>query len=49
MSWQGDVKGDTMRQHAEPPGTGRDFGETSCAGGSAPSRESPIMSVCLPE
>ena len=37
---EGDVKGDTIGQHAEPP-AGRTCGETSCTGGSALSRGSP--------
>src|SRR5712671_5653746 len=46
--WKRDVKGDTIGQHAEPPGTEGTFSETSCTGGSAPSRGSPDMSACLP-
>ena len=30
--WQRDVKGDTIRQHAEPPGRYGSCGETSCTG-----------------
>src|SRR6185437_6536589 len=43
-----DVKDDTIRQHAEPPGRYGSCGETSCTGGSAPARGSPAMSACLP-
>jgi hypothetical protein len=46
--WQRDVKSDTIGQHAEPPGTEGILVETSCTGGSAPSRGSPVMSACLP-
>ena len=46
--WQRDVKDDTIGQHAEPPGRYGSCGETSCTGGSAPSRGSPVMSARLP-
>ncbi|MGH3166903.1 MAG: hypothetical protein ACRDN0_13585, partial [Trebonia sp.] len=42
-----DVKRDAIIEHAEPS-AGWACGETSCTGGSAPSRPYPDISACLP-